>query len=423
MCRDRRCRPRTILAGLGLFLIVGCTGPDAGEPIRVGVLHSLSGTMAFSESDVADATLLAIEQINADGGVLGRPLEPILRDGASDWDRFAELAEDLIVNEEVAVIFGCWTSACRKTVLPVFERLDHLLFYPVQYEGLESSPNIVYTGAAPNQQIVPAVKWAMDHLGDRFFLVGSDYVFPRAAHAIMRDQITSLRGDIAGEDYILLGSTEVDKVVDSILSTQPDVILNTLNGDSNVAFFETLRARGVTPEDIPTISFSIAEVELQAMGSEAFVGDFAAWNYFQSLDDTANRAFVAAFRDAHGPERVVTDPMEAGFIGVQLWAAAANLAGDPAPVAVRSALPGLSLIAPQGPVSIDPVSQHLWKTVRIGQIRGDGQFDIVWQTPKPVRPLPYPPYRSVPEWQQFLDDMQRGWAGQWANPGNGADAQ
>lgn len=410
----------TSLSLLLLAAVLGlgsCARNDSLEPIRVGVLHSLSGTMAFSERDVVDATLLAIEQINLGGGVLGRPLEAVVRDGASDWDRFAIMAEALISDEAVDVVFGCWTSASRKTVLPVFERHRHLLFYPVQYEGLESSPHIVYTGAAPNQQIIPAVKWAMDHLGQRFFLVGSDYVFPRSANRIMSDQIESLRGEVLGEHYILLGSTEVDEVVEAIVAAEPQVILNTLNGDSNIAFFERLRERGITPDRIPTISFSIAETELKTMGSGSFVGDFAAWNYFQSVDSAANRAFVEAFHARFGPDRVINDPMEAAFIGVHLWAAAAELARSSAPEAVRRSLGSLSLDAPHGPVSVDPSTQHLWKSVRIGQIRADGQFDIVWETPKPVRPLPYPVYRSVPEWQRFLDELQMDWNGQWANPG------
>lgn len=421
-----RCKLNYPWTWLSLFLLIvlltGCSDPTEHQPIRVGVLHSLSGTMAFSETDVVDASLLAIEQINARGGVLGRPLEPLVRDGASDWGRFASVAEELIVNDEVAVVFGCWTSACRKTVLPVFERHNHLLFYPVQYEGLESSRNIVYTGAAPNQQIMPAVKWAMDHLGSRFLLVGSDYVFPRSANRIMIDQIQSLRGQVLGEFYVLLGSEDVDAAVDAIVETQPDVILNTLNGDSNVAFFQRLRERGITPDRIPTISFSIAETELLAMGSASFVGDFAAWNYFQSVDTAANQAFVAAFQARFGADRVINDPMEAAFIGVHLWAAAAELAGSTSPQAVRNSLGSLSLNAPHGPVSIDPVSQHLWKSVRIGQIQADGQFEIVWETPKPVRPLPFPVYRSVPEWQQFLDQMQAGWNGQWAKPGHPNEA-
>lgn len=407
---------RLLVALLATAALLSCSGGEFERPVRVGVLHSLSGTMAFSERDVVDATVLAIDQLNASGGVLGRRVQAIVRDGASDWSRFAELAEELIVAEGVEVVFGCWTSACRKTVLPVFEEHGHLLFYPVQYEGLESSPNIVYTGAAPNQQIIPAVKWALDHLGRRFVLVGSDYVFPRSANRIMSDQIQSLGGEVLAEHYVLLGSIAVQAAVDDIARLRPEVILNTLNGDSNIAFFQQLRAAGITPEAIPTISFSIAEVELQAMGSEAFVGDFAAWNYFQSVESQANAAFVSAFRAAHGTARVITDPMEAAYTGVRLWAEAAKSAGSTRPGAVREALRGLSLQAPHGPVSIDPASQHLWKTVRIGRIRADGQFDIVWETPKPVRPMPYPAYRTPAQWQQWLDGLRRGWGGSWANP-------
>ncbi len=391
---------------------------DSNQPIRVGVLHSLTGTMAISELSVVNATLLAIDEINARGGVNGRLIEPIVRDGESDGRVFAREARRLITEDRVEVVFGCWTSDSRRTVRPVFEAHDHLLFYPVQYEGMELSPNIVYTGAAPNQQIIPAVKWALDNLGDRFYLVGSDYVFPHAANAIIRDQVRSLQGELLGEAYVLLGSTEVEAVADEIVRLEPDVILNTLNGDSNIAFFEALRARGVTPNRIPTISFSIAETELQLMGSAPFDGDYAAWNYFQSVPGERNEAFVAAYREAHGADAVINDPMEAAYTGVHLWALAAEAAGGTSPSKVRSVLGGLSFAAPHGPVSIDGQTQHLWKTIRIGRIRGDGQFHIVWDSSKPVRPLPYPSYRSSPEWHDFLDGLYRGWGGNWANQGD-----
>lgn len=397
--------------------------PAAPDPtVRVGILHSLSGTMALSERSVVNATLLAIEEINASGGVLGLPIEPVVRDGASDAATFAREAEALILQDQVAVIFGCWTSASRKTVLPVIERHQHLLFYPVQYEGMESSPHIVYTGAAPNQQIIPAVKWAMDRLGNRFFLVGSDYVFPHAAHAIMNDQIRALRGEVVGEAYLPLGSTAVEPVIDAIEQAAPDVILNTLNGDSNIAFFEALRARGITPASIPTISFSITETELNVMQTSLFAGDYAAWNYFQSIPGEANRRFVEAYRNRFGHDAVVTDPMEAAYIGTHLWAKAARLARSTQPAHVRQALGGLSLAAPQGPVSLDPRNQHLWKSVHIGRIREDGQFDLVWSAPKPVRPRPYPPSRTESEWRAFLDHLHQKWDGQWAAPANPEDA-
>jgi len=267
---------------------------------------------------VAEATLLAIDEINAAGGLLGRQLEPVLADGRSDWPTFAAEATRLITEAKVHVIFGCWTSASRKSVKPVVEHYRHLLFYPVQYEWLETSPAIVYTGSAPNQQILPGVKWAFDHLGKRFFLVGSDYVFPRTANAIIKDQLAALDGQVLGEVYGRLGSTDVREVVRSIVRAQPDVILNTINGDSNVAFFRELRAAGVTPQRLPTLSFSIAEHELQTLGVKEMVGDYAAWSYFQSVESPENARFVQRFRTKYGVDRVTDDPIQTAYFGVDL---------------------------------------------------------------------------------------------------------
>lgn len=403
-------------AGFTVYQISYAPGP----PIKVGILHSLTGTMAVSEKAVVDATLLAIEEVNARGGLLRRRrLVPVVADGASDWPSFAREARRLIDRERVEVVFGCWTSASRKTVRPVFEQTDHLLFYPVQYEGLETSPNIFYTGAAPNQQIIPAVKWATDKLGKRIFLVGSDYVFPRTANAIIRDQVQALRGEIVGEEYLRLGSKEAGQVVAKILATKPDVVLNTINGDSNLAFFAALRAAGVTSARIPTISFSISENELLAMDRAAMAGDYAAWNYFQSLPTEENRQFIERFRARFGRERVISDPMEAAYLGVHLWAQAVQEAGDPSPRATRVALRDQSLQAPEGVVITDPDTQHTWRSVRIGKIRPDGQFEIIWDSGKPVRPVPYPIYRSPQQWNDFLNALQAGWGGKWAAEADG----
>ncbi len=402
-----------LLGGYGAFRVYWAAGP----PIKIGLLHSLTGTMAVSEKAVVDATLLALEEINAKGGLLNRrKLVPVIADGASDWPTFAREARRLIEQEHVQVVFGCWTSASRKTVRPIFEAADHLLFYPVQYEGLETSPNIFYTGACPNQQIIPAVKWAFDKIGKRYFLVGSDYVFPRTANAIIRDQVQALRGEIAGEEYLRLGSTDVKSLVEKIVAAHPDVILNTINGDSNIAFFAALRAAGVTPASIPTISFSISENELVAMDRPAMAGDYAAWNYFQSLPTDENQQFIQRFRARFGANRVISDPMETAYFGVQLWAQAVQEAGDPSPRATRVALRDQSLHAPEGAVITDPDTQHTWRNVRIGRIRADGQFDIVWESGKPVRPVPYPVYRSPLEWNDFLQALQHGWGGRWSAP-------
>lgn len=389
----------------------------ARTPIKVGILHSLSGTMAISERSVADATLLAIEEVNWQKGLLGRKIDPIMADGRSDWPTFAREAERLITKEKVCVVFGCWTSASRRTVKPIFEKHGHLLFYPVQYEGLEQSPNIVYTGAAPNQQIIPAVKWCFDNLGKIFFLVGSDYVFPRTANAIIKDQLSAIRGEVVGERYIPLGSSDVEAVVQQIVQNRPAVILNTINGDTNIAFFRELRAVGITPTEIPTMSFSIAEQELRSLGTGNMIGDYACWNYFQTVDTVENMAFVKAFKKRYGTDRVTTDPMEAAYLGVRLWAQAVREAGTDEVVAVRKSMANQTLKAPEGMVYVNAENNHTWKTVRIGKIRGDGQFEIVWSSEKPVRPVPYPIYRSASEWHDFLDDLYRGWGNRWSKPG------
>jgi urea transport system substrate-binding protein len=411
-------------AGLALLLGAGAWAYALQRadrrPIRVGILHSLTGSMAISEGSVAQATQMALDEVNASGGLLGRPVQAVQVDGRSDWPTFARQAERLIAQERVSTVFGCWTSASRKTVRPVFEKHDHLLIYPVQYEGLEQSPNIVYTGAAPNQQIIPGVKWAVDHLGKRVFLVGSDYVFPRTANAIIRDLMVALRGTVVGEEYLLLGSKDVAATVARIRAVRPDVILNTINGDTNVAFFHALRAAGVTPARIPTMSFSLAEDELRVMGAGEMVGDYAAWNYFQSLPGDANRRFVERFRARYGRDRVTSDPMEAAYFGVHVWAQAVRDAGTDDVRAIRRAIRRQSYAAPEGIVYVDPETQHTWKYVRIGRIRGDGQFDVAWSSDKPVRPVPFPVLRTRGEWEAFLDGLFTRWHGRWANPGTGS---
>lgn len=403
--------------GVGLFFLSHHIRADPANTIKVGVLHSLTGTMAISEKSVVDGTLLAIEEINAQGGILGKKIEPIVVDGKSDWGTFAQQAENLITRNKVVTVFGCWTSASRKTVKPVFEKYNHLLIYPVQYEGLEESPNIIYTGAAPNQQIIPAVKWSFDNLGKRFFLVGSDYVFPRTANAIIKDQVTALQGEILGEDYILLGSNQVEDTVKKIVKMRPDVILNTINGDSNIAFFKALRQAGITPEQIPTISFSIAEDELRSLPREDMVGDYAVWNYFQSIDSSSNQSFVNAFQNKYGPHRVTSDPIEAGYFGVYLWSQAVTDGGSLDVNVIREHIQDQSFQAPEGTVYIDSNNQHTWKTVRVGKIKADGQFDIVWSSDKPIRPVPYPISRSKAEWDNFLNSLYHGWNQNWANLG------
>jgi len=390
---------------------------DEKNPIKVGILHSLSGTMAISETPVVDATLLAIDEINQRGGILGKKVVPVIVDGQSDWPTFALEAEKLIVEEEVSVVFGGWTSASRKTMKPVFEKYDHLLFYPVQYEGLEQSPNIIYTGAAPNQQVLPAIDWAIENLGTTFFLVGSDYVFPRSANEIMKAKINESGGKVLGEEYVLLGDDDFVKVVNLIEEVKPEVILNTINGDSNLAFFKELRTRGITPDKIPTISFSIAEDEIRHLGADKMHGDFASWNYFQSLQNKENIDFVNNFKKKFGDHRVTDDPMEAGYIGVFLYSKAVEAAGTTDIKQVREKLKGLTISAPEGIVGIDPINQHLSKSVRIGKILENGQFEIVSSSEEPISPVPYPDYKTRQQWDSFLNELYNGWDQNWANPG------
>jgi urea transport system substrate-binding protein len=348
---------------------------------------------------------------------MGRPVEAVIEDGASEGPTFARKAEKLITHDQVSALFGCWTSASRKRVRQVVEKHDHLLFYPVQYEGLEQSPNIVYTGAAPNQQIIPAVLWCCAFLKKkRLFLIGSDYVFPRAANAIIRDQIATLGAEIVGEEYLLLGCTETRAVVEKIVHANADVILNTINGDSNLAFFRALRRAGIVPASVPTISFSITEEELASLGARDIAGDYAAWNYFQSIDHRRNLAFVARFQKRFGAGRVLTDPMEAAYVAVHLWAQAAAQAGSPEPEAVRRAIGRQHYDAPEGTVRIDPDTQHIHKFIRIGRVTEEGRFEVVYSSEQPIAPVPYPRTRTREEWDSYLTDLHLRWGGQWAAP-------
>ncbi|MBD2848307.1 urea ABC transporter substrate-binding protein [Paenibacillus sp. IB182496] len=362
---------------------------DSGDTIKVGVLHSLSGTMAISEVSVQEAELMAIEEINAAGGVLGKQLEPVVEDGASDQPTFAEKARKLLSEDQVATVFGGWTSSSRKAMLPVFEELNGLLWYPVQYEGLEASPNIFYTGATTNQQIVPAVTWLLENKGTKFFLLGSDYVFPRTANQIITAQLGAEGGEVVGEEYTPMGHTDYSTIISKIQQAKPDVIFNTLNGDSNVAFFKQFKDAGITAADIPVLSVSVAEEEIRGIGVDVLEGHYAAWNYYQTTDTPENEEFVASYKAAYGDDRVTADPIEAGYIAVYLWAAAVEAAGTTDVDAVKEAAKGLEFDAPGGKVTIDGDNQHIYKTVRIGEVQADGQFAEVWATPEPVKPDPY----------------------------------
>jgi urea transport system substrate-binding protein len=379
---------------------------------RIGVLHSLSGPLALSEGAIVDATLLAVDQINARGGIRGRKIEPTIVDCQSDEATFAREAERLIVKEGVCALFGGFTSACRKEILPVVEHHDHLLLFPMQYEGLEQSPNIFYLGAAPNQQIIPAVRWAFAFLRcKRFFLIGWNSIYPRATNAIVRDEVLSLGGEIVGEEYVQ--GSGMSTAARKIAEVRPDIILNSLTRDLNAIYCSCLRDEGVTSEASPTIYFSISENEVQSLASRDMIGDYVAWNYFQSLDRPANQQFVKLFRSHYGLRRVTSDPLEAAYSGVHLWAQAAEQANSDHVGAIRHVLPNQHFRAPGGDIRIDPENHHTWKIMRLARIGDAGQFSIVWSSERSIRPEPYPASRSIGEWHAFLQDLRERWGGRW----------
>lgn len=380
---------RYVLAA-GMAFGLGHAALAQDETVNVGVLQSLSGTMAISEVTVKNAEIMAIDEINAAGGVMGHQIKAVIEDGASDPAIFAQKATKLIQNDDVVTVFGGWTSASRKAMLPVFERADNLLWYPVQFEGNECSANIMYSGAQPNQQILPAYTWAKDQGKESYFLVGSDYVFPRTANMIVKKHIDEDGLSLAGEEYVPLGGTDFSAVIAKIRAAQPDIIFNTLNGDSNVSFFKQLASAGISIEDTPVMSFSIGEQEAQAMGVSLVEGSYAAWNYFETLPGEANEAFIAQYRDAYGANAAVTDPMLHGYLNVYAWKAAVEAAGAFDVDEVRAAAVDLDVDTPMGTVSFAP-NQSLRQTAYVGELNESGKFDILWQSEGMIEPQPYDP--------------------------------
>ncbi|HKJ00571.1 MAG TPA: urea ABC transporter substrate-binding protein [bacterium] len=380
----------------------------AAGTIKVGILHSLSGTMAISETSLKDVALMTIEEINKHGGVLGKKLEPIVVDPASNWPLFAEKARELLQKDKVAVVFGCWTSVSRKSVLPVFEELNGLLFYPVQYEGEESSYNVFYTGAAPNQQAIPAVEYLMSKDGGsakRFVLLGTDYVYPRTTNKILRAFLHSkgVKDSDIWETYTPFGFSDYQTIVARIkkfATGKRTAVISTINGDSNVPFYKELANQGIKASNIPVMAFSVGEEELRGVDTKPLVGHLAAWNYFMSLKTPENKAFVkeweAYVKEHHlpgGSKRVTNDPMEATYIGIHMWAQAVDQAGTTDVNAVRQALGYQHFESPSGfDVHLDEKNHHLWKPVFIGEIQSNGQFDVVWKTKGPVRAQPWSKY-------------------------------
>ncbi|MBD2577350.1 transporter substrate-binding protein [Oscillatoria sp. FACHB-1406] len=355
--------------------------------VPVGILHSLTGTMAIGEPSLKDATLMAIAEINQAGGILGKTIEPLVVDGASEPAVFARAARQLLRDRGAVALFGCWTSASRKAVIPVLEEHNGMLWYPLQYEGLEESPHVFYTGSCPNQQIEPAVRWLLGQNRRRFYLVGSDYVFPRTIHKIIRAELKQKGGVCLGEHYVPLGTMNFEWILKAIAQAEPDVIFSTLNGDSNIGFYQSYRKAGLDPEKLPTLAVSVAEEELRQIG-EAAMGHYASWSYFQSLATPENQTFVRNFKAMYGADRVTSDPIEAAYTRVYLWKAAVEAAGSFESDRARQAAWGLTFTAPGGRIFIDK-NQHLWKPCRIGRVSHQGQFEIVWDSQVPIAPQPW----------------------------------
>ncbi len=395
----------------------------AQETIKVGVLHSLSGTMAISETVLKDTVLMAIDEINAKGGVLGKKLEPVVVDPASNWPLFAERARQLITQDKVAVVFGCWTSVSRKSVLPVFEELNSLLFYPVQYEGEELSKNVFYTGAAPNQQAIPAVEYLMSRDGGsakRFVLLGTDYVYPRTTNKILRAFLKSKGipdSDIM-EAYTPFGHSDYQTIIANVKKFASEgkktAVVSTINGDSNVPFYKELGNAGLKATDVPVVAFSVGEEELRGVDTKPLVGHLAAWNYFMSIKNPTNTEFTkkwAAYAKAkniagHKDRPLTNDPMEATYIGINMWKQAVEKAKSTDTDKVIAAMAGQTFTAPSGITSrMDEKNHHLHKSVFIGEVKADGQFDVVWKTPGPVKAQPWSPH--IPENKGKKDEPEK----------------
>ena len=406
-----------------LLMFILPTTVFAKETIKVGVLHSLSGTMAISETSLKDVALMAIDEINADGGLLGKQLEAVVVDPASDWPLFAEKARELIQKQKVAVTFGCWTSVSRKSVLPVFEEHNGLLFYPVQYEGEESSYNVFYTGAAPNQQAIPAVEYLMSEDGGgakKFVLLGTDYVYPRTTNKILNHFLKSkgIPAKDIMESYTPFGHSDYQTIVSQIkkfAAGTPTAVISTINGDSNVPFYKELGNQGIKAEDIPVVAFSVGEEELRGIDTKPLVGHLAAWNYFMSVDTKENKAFIKKWNAyvkknnlPGGSKRVTNDPMEATYIGIKMWAQAVKQAGTTNVDAVRQAIGGQTVQSPSGfQITMDAKNHHLHKPVVIGEITEDGQFEVVWQTTGPIRADAWSPF--IPDSKNKVADWTYPW--------------
>ena len=377
------------IAAITACLTLSSCNNNEDSVVKIGLLHSTTGSMAFSEQSVLDAELMAIDEINRSGGVLGHQIEAVLENGESNPSVFAKKAQKLIEEDKVVSIFGCWTSDSRKAVKNVVEEYYNLLWYPLQYEGMEASPNIIYVGACPNQQVVPAIDYCVENFGKRLYLVGNDYAFPQITNKIIKAQLKDLGGECLAERYVPMNETQFAEIIDDIKRLKPDVIINTLNGDSNISFFAQFNNLGLSAEDFPIMSFSISENEVSQIGTNLIKGQYVSWSYFETLETPKNKKFVSDYEKTYGKTHHVGDPVEAGYLAVYLWAAACEKAVSFDIEKVRIACKNLSYIGPEGYVTIEGSNQHLYKASRIGRINDNGHIDEIWSTGGQVRPDPY----------------------------------
>ncbi len=401
-----------LLASFYFFYSRRDSGNDA---IKVGVLFSQTGTMAESEQPVINAVLLAINEINRKGGVRHKRLVPVVYDAQSNWHQYAILAQKMILEDKVSVIFGCWTSAARKEVKPIVEKYNHLLLYPAQYEGVEESDNIVYLGATPNQQIIPAVAWGIEHHWQRAYLVGSDSIFPHTANETLSHQFRSMGGEVVGVRYIPLGGSNVDAVVQDILKKKPDIIFNTIDGDTNVAFFKRLYDLSQNTRRPEVISFSLSAADMGRIGMDKIVGDYAVWSYFPTQDTIENQLFLQAYQKQYGTVEGLDDPAATAYSGVYLWAQAAQVSPVFSPSLVRTFMLRQSLASPAGVIYVDPITAHAWRTVMIGKVNPKGLSDIVWTSFNPIQPIVYPEFKTKAAWELFEYQLYLNWGHSWEN--------
>ncbi len=390
--------------------------------IKIGILHSRTGPLAFSETPVIDTTLFAINEINTNGGVLKKLIEPILADGKSDPDTFAKEAEKLITENKVEALFGCWTSASRKAVKPIIEKYNKLLFYPVQYEGLEESKNIIYLDLTPNQQILPAIAWLINNVGKKIFLVGSDYIYPRAANEIIKEIAPKIGATIVGDEYLNLKDENFTKIIQKISITKPDIIINTINGSGNIPFFKELNKIQTKDYPINIVSFSLSENDFNLLDTSNIKGIYLCWSYTEHITSKENIEFLKKFKSKFGKHREVNDAMQTAYMGVYSWENAVRLADTTETSQVIKKLTTFVFDSPQGIVKIEQ-DGNTWNPVYIIQIHNNKKSEIIWQSGVPVEPIAFPNNffiskfiknkKNQIEWTQFLDNLYKKWGGQW----------